>query len=46
MAFAADGEDRQRLGRERVHNVKIVLDLYTGPNNDVAQVFIDDGTSR
>ena len=23
--------------------MRIELDLYTGPNNDVAQVFIDDG---
>jgi len=30
------------LDRADVHNVKIVLDLYTGTSNDVAQVFIDD----
>jgi hypothetical protein len=32
------------LDRTVAHDVKIVLDLYTGPHNDVAQVFIDDMT--
>jgi hypothetical protein len=29
------------LSRAAPHDVKIVLDLYTGPHNDVAQVYID-----
>jgi hypothetical protein len=29
------------LDRSVAHHVKIVLDLYPGPSNDVAQVFID-----
>ena len=33
------------LDSDRAHHVKIVLDLYKGPHNDVAQVFID-GSDR
>ena len=34
------------LTYEDAHHVKIVLDLYAGPNNDVAQVFIDNEQPR
>ena len=34
--------DIATLTGTQAHHVKIVMDLYTGPHNDVVQVFIDD----
>jgi len=39
--FSAQTLIANNLSRTVAHDIKIVLDLYTGPHNDVANVFID-----
>ncbi len=41
-SFLGNVEIASDLSRTESHHVKIVLDLYSGPSNDVAQVNIDD----
>ena len=43
-SFLGNVEIASDLSRTQSHHVKIVLDLYSGPSNDVAQVYIDDMT--